>query len=305
MSKRPLAVQNKISDDENRVVTRSNKKRVANFNENEENIENKRKKSRIDIENIDPKEDVKNPVAEEIPTEEEKSNLDESVETSIDRQEEDEKGEQHPTNKDYLIFGSRGTVVSKTAFYWTDRYVKMIPHVNPDYYGMYVHNDFSAYGELEIIENCLLELAKTVFVHQNILSRIRMEEKAKEKVNYVLGFRRLEALTYLLNQTDSIAGIDDGERFDAMLRLIGACYVTILRGLLPTEMFEKKPKENVELVEKLKKIEKKIPNFKQVLEQAMIIGRNYLTIGDICSAYTAIINVSFVFNRFPMFFFGR
>jgi len=75
--------------------------------------------------------------------------------------------------------------------------------------------------------------------------------------------------------------------------VIGACYVTILQGLLPKIMFKKfdEKKSDEELIKKLQKISKQIPNFKQVLEQAIIIGYMFLTIADVCSTYTNILQI--------------
>jgi hypothetical protein len=208
----------------------------------------------------------------------------------------DNNGEDHPTNKQYLVYKNPNPkqedyIISKTARYWSLRYRKVLRHVNPDLYGMYIHNDFSCYGELEVVENCLLDLTKTIFlVQQGVLIQSR---KPADKINYLLGFRRLEALTILLDYTDGISGIDDGGRFYDIIRVIGACYVTILRGLLPKIMFEKIENIDEILVKKLKKISQQLPNFKQVLEQALIIGHMFLTIADVCSAYTKILQVYF------------
>lgn len=203
-------------------------------------------------------------------------------------------GEDHPTNKQYLVFKNSDPtkedyIISKTARYWSLRYRKALRHVNPDFYGMYIHADFSCYGELEVVENCLRDLTRTLFyVQQGVINASR---KSAEKVNYILGFRRLEALTILLEYTDGISGIDDGDRFYDIMRVIGACYVTILRGLLPKEMFEPLTTIDENLMKKLRRLARQIPNFKHVLEHALIIGHLFLTIADVCSAYTKILQV--------------
>lgn len=204
------------------------------------------------------------------------------------------KGEDYPRNKQYLIFknsdpNKEAYIISKTARYWSLRYRKVLRHVNPDVYGMYIHADFSCYGELEVVENCLRDLTRTLFyVQQGV---INVPRKPADKVNYILGFRRLEALTILLEYTDGMSGIDDGDRFNDIMRVIGACYVTILRGLLPNEMFEPITTRDGNLMIKLRRLARQIPNFKQVLEQALIIGHLLVTIGDVCSAYTKILQV--------------
>jgi len=209
----------------------------------------------------------------------------------------EDDGEDHPTNKQYLIYENADPnkepyIISKTARYWSLKYRKVLRHVCPDAYGMYIHADFSCYGELEIVENCLLDLTKAIFiVQQGILNRLNYVRKPSDKINYILAFRRLEALTILLDYTDGISGIDDGDRFYDIMRVIGACYVTILRGLLPKIMFEKIENIDENLVKKLTKISKQIPNFKQVLKQAIIVGYNFLTIADVCSAYTKILQI--------------
>jgi hypothetical protein len=206
----------------------------------------------------------------------------------------DKDGEVHPTNKQYLLYKNPDStkedyIISKTARFWSLKYRKVLRHVNPDAYGMYIHSDFSCYGELEVVENCLLDLTKTIFiVQQGVLNQSR---KPADKINYILAFRRLEALTILLDYTDGISGIDDGDRFYDIMRVIGACYVTILQGLLPKIMFEKIENIDENLVKKLKKISQQLPNFKQVLEQALIVGYMFLTIADVCSAYTQILQV--------------
>lgn len=203
-------------------------------------------------------------------------------------------GEDYPRNKQYLVFrnpnpNKEDYIISKTARYWSLRYRKVLRHVNPDMYGMYIHADFNCYGELEVVENCLRDLTRTLFfVQQGV---INVPQKPAEKVNYILGFRRLEALTILLEYANSIGGIDDGDRFYDIMRVIGALYVTILGGLLPKVMFEKITTIDENLVKRLRSLARQIPNFKQVLEQALIIGHLFLTIGDVCSAYTQILQV--------------
>jgi hypothetical protein len=62
-------------------------------------------------------------------------------------------------------------------------------------------------------------------------------------------------------------------------------------------MFEKIENFDENLIKKLKQISKKIPNFKQVLEQALCVGYIFLTIADVCSAYTKILQVCLLNNR--------
>ena len=132
-------------------------------------------------------------------------------------------GQDHPTNKQYVVYENMGPnkekfIVSKTARYWNKKYRKAVDNSNPDFFEMYIHNDFNAYGELEVVENCIFDLIKSVFLtQQRGIGRLKYTEKPANRVNYVLGFRRLEVLTLLLVYTDEISGIDDGERFSAIM----------------------------------------------------------------------------------------
>lgn len=207
------------------------------------------------------------------------------------------EGEIHPTNKQYLTYKSTNAnqekyIVSKTARYWSLKYRKDLCHVCPAYYGLYIYNDFTGYGQLEIIENCLLDLTKTIFLkQQSYFPRERFIRKSTDDINYILAFRRLEALTILLDYTDEFSNIDDGDRFDAIMRVVAACYITILHGLLPAIMFDHVKTVDDILVKKLKKLSQQIPNFQQVLEQSILIGHQFLTIGDVYSGYTKILGI--------------
>ncbi|CAF2761310.1 unnamed protein product [Rotaria sp. Silwood2] len=329
MSKRHLAVQNKGNEHEQQpqsstIQTRLSSKR-ANTNELISIKKPKIEEKHVDKENIPKRETRQSTKAKErellplppspvpvspIETIEAKpdkpmnppDNTDDEIDNDEDEYltlpiDDNDNGKDHPTNKEYVIYenarpNKQPSIISKTARYWTNKYRKNLRHVNPDAYGMYIHADFSCYGELEVVENCLLDLTKTIFiVQQGILARLNYQRKPADKVNYVLGFRRLETLTLLLEYTDSISGIDDGDRFYAIMRVIGSCYVTILRGLLPDVMFKKIQTVDEILIKKLNKILKQIPNFRQVLEQALIIGHMFLTIADVCSAYTNILQI--------------
>jgi hypothetical protein len=147
---------------------------------------------------------------------------------------------------------------------------------------MYIHNDFICYGELEVIENCLIDIAKGIFLKR----KGRMSF-----AHYITAFRRLEALIIVLDCSDNFPGMDDGERFVEILRVIGACYVTILRDLLPKSMFnnEELTKDEMKI---LNKISHQLPNFKEVIERALTLGYMHLTIGDTFSAFTNILQVS-------------
>ncbi|CAF0915420.1 unnamed protein product [Adineta steineri] len=329
MSKRHLSVQNKGAEHEQQqqqsssVLTRLSSKR-ANTNESNSTKKPKIEEKYVDKENIpkrQTRQSTKSKVPERLPSPPppppppvlspvkiiepvldnttDDSDVDE-LEVVSDNEEEqrqaaDDNGKDHPTNKQYVIYENAGPknepfIISKTARFWNQKYRKVLRHVNPDAFGMYIHNDFSCYGELEVVENCLLDITKAIFiVQQGFLERLNYVRKPADKINYVLGFRRIEALSILLDFTDGISGIDDGERFGEIMRVIGACYVTILRGLLPQIMFKKVENTDKNLVKKLNTISKQIPNFKQVLERALVVGYNFLTIGDVCSAYTNIL----------------
>jgi hypothetical protein len=147
---------------------------------------------------------------------------------------------------------------------------------------MYIHNDFVCYGELEVIENCLIDIAKGIFLKR---------KHQMSFAHYITTFRRLEALTVILDCTDNFPGIDDGERFTDLVGVIGACYITILRDLLPKSMFNNEELTKDEM-KKLFKISHQLPNFKEIIKRALIIGYRYLTIGDEFSGYTNILQVN-------------
>jgi len=170
-------------------------------------------------------------------------------------------------------------MVSNTARFWSRKYLKILRHVNPDFYDMYIHNDFACYGELEVIENCLIDIAKGIF----------LKRKGQMSFShYITSFRRLEALVIVLGCTDNLPGMDDGERFEEIIRVIGALYVTVLRDLLPKSMFNDEELTNDDM-RKLGRISHQLPNFKEIIKRAIIIGHMHLTIGDTFSAFTKIL----------------
>lgn len=146
---------------------------------------------------------------------------------------------------------------------------------------MYIHNDFVCYGELEVIENCLMDIARGIFLKR---------KHEMSFAHYITSFRRLEALTILLDCTDNFPGMDDGERFGDIVRVIGACYITILRDLLPRSLFINNELTKDEM-KKLIKISHQLPNFKEIIKRALMIGQTYQTIGDVLSGYTNILQV--------------
>lgn len=303
MPKRQLTVRNK-ENEQQPVATRSSAKRAST----NDPVPSKRSKT-LHEEKDTEKENQPEPlvaaaasepavqpvVSEVLNVSDDEDDEGEEIDYPPSFREKKDQSEDHPTNKQYIVYeqaNQPAVVVSKTARYWSNKYRKVIRHVYPDTYDLFIHNDFNCYGELEIVENCLLELSKSIFVvQQRNLARVQYVRKPANAINYVLAFRRLEALTILLEYTDSISGIDDGERFYDIMRVIGACYVTILRGLLPKSMFTKVERPDDELIKKLKRIAKQIPNFKQVLEKSMIVGYMFLSIADVCSAYTTVLAV--------------
>ena len=145
---------------------------------------------------------------------------------------------------------------------------------------MYIHNDFMSYGQLEVIENILLDMAKGIFPStQTILTFPRA----------IYAFRRWEALILLLVE-DLFAwtSIDDGQRISDIIRVIGACSVTILRQLFPPAFFQ--PIETFDR-EQLKKISDRLLNFKSILEQAIHLGHQLGEIRGYSSAFTHILQV--------------
>ena len=146
------------------------------------------------------------------------------------------KSKEQTVNEEYTtarvrVNKSKPMVVSKTALFWSDKYLQMTQYGNgngngnsdPDADDMDIQYDFSCYGELQVVGNCVADLATTVFFFQE-------RTKTTKRVDYVLAFRRLEALTILLEHANGFSIIDDGELFYQFMRLVGACYVTILRA---------------------------------------------------------------------------
>lgn len=328
MPKRKIAVQNKETEQQQQASTstRSSTKRTRN----EEPTSSKKPKLEdvhADKENV-PKRPTaqqnnkskaapkKEPTPPPPPVIEQPESTDESDDDFFDRyddevddDDEDDDDMQmqattnsaqcvdHPTNKQYVIYPNGGRngepfVISKTARFWNQKYFKVMGHVNPDAYGMYIHNDFGSYGELEVVENCLLDLTKAIFmVQRRGVAQANMVRKPADSVNYVLAFRRIEALTLVLDNADGMTNIDDGERYLQMIRVVGACYVTVLRGLFPQAMFTPIDKIDRNLVKKLTSISRQLPNLKAVLEEALTVGHLLITIGDVCSAYTKMLQV--------------
>lgn len=152
---------------------------------------------------------------------------------------------------------------------------------------MYIHNDFVCYGELEVVENCLVDLAKgTLLKHKGQMNI----------TNCITAFRRLEALTIVLQEANNFPGMDDGDRFVAILRVIGACYVSILATLLPKSVFQNDSIDNQGDIKILTKLAQQLPNFKEVLQHALIRAHLYLQVGDVPTAYINVLYVSFQHN---------
>ncbi|CAF1434946.1 unnamed protein product [Adineta ricciae] len=270
MTKRSLDVENKENESESNSATTNDPlpakkpKLIAQTNDHEDEKEVEH--------DSDGEEDEEDEVVEEEEEEEGPISISQVIELN--------EGTIHPKHKEYFIYeGTDLSMVSRTARFWSRKYLQALRHVNPDAYNMYIHNDFVCYGELEVLENCLIDLAKgTLLKHKGQMN----------SANCITAFRRLEALTIVLKEADNFVGMDDGDRFVAILRVIGACYVTILGTLLPKSLFHNGSVENEDDIKKLTKLAQQLPNFKEVLKQALIRARLYLQIGD---ARTAYINV--------------
>lgn len=150
---------------------------------------------------------------------------------------------------------------------------------------MYIHNDFACYGALEVIENSLLDLVKLIPTQPKALPAVPRAVQL---------FRRWEAVILLLDEASNFIGIDDGDRFDKMVRLVGACSVTVLRHLLPKSMFNPMGDELLtdEDMDRFEKISERLLNFQEVLEKALRIGHVLINIGTIPSAFTNILQVN-------------
>ncbi|CAF1147992.1 unnamed protein product [Adineta steineri] len=287
MTKRPFNIENKENEPESNSIPTKKAKTIDSHNEPELNSILKKTAKINDSQN--------EPEQEFTTDDEDRESYNESDFSQGDNESEDSEiirplpissiierhdGAIHPDNKQYYIYTNTDLMmISHTARFWSRKYLKIFPHVDPDTYDMYIHNDFICYGELEIIENCLVDIAKGTYMkHKDQMNM----------TNYITTFRRVEALTVVLQRSSNFTGIDDGQRFHGIIRVIGACYVTILVNLLPKSMFDNTPITD-DHMRKLIKFSQQIPNFKQVIKQALILGHMLLSIGSIVSAYTTVL----------------
>ncbi|UJR14865.1 hypothetical protein I4U23_001850 [Adineta vaga] len=282
MSKRSLDPENKENEPEHNSATINElipyKKAKFTDRTNDEEVEDDEEEDDDQEEENTEDEDQEEDTEDDDDDQEENEEEEEDGPLSISAVLELNEGTIHPTNKQYFIYeGTDLGMVSKTARFWSRKYLKVFQHVDPDVYNMYIHNDFLCYGELEILENCLLDIAKGTFLkHKGQMN----------STNCITAFRRLEALTIILERADSFPGMDDGERFIAIMRVIGACYVSILASLLPPSLFHGNSLDSDDEMKKINKLAQQLPNFKEVLKRALIRGRMFLQIGYIPTAYT-------------------
>jgi hypothetical protein len=256
MSKRPLDIENKENEEPSQPIPA------------------KKMKTSSEIVSIQQPELPE----EEVVEEEEEENKPWPIAAVIEHNE----GTIHPKNKQYVVYeNTEPSMISKTARFWCRKYLKVLRHVNPDVYDMYIHNDFVCYGELEVIENCLIDMAKGIFLKRKIPMSF---------THYITTFRRLEALLIVVDCANNLPMMDDGGRFEEIVRVIGACCVTILHDLLPKSMFNNE-ELNEDEMRKLIKISHQLPNFKDVIKRAIILGHSLLTIGDTFSSFTNILHI--------------
>ncbi|KAH8655315.1 hypothetical protein BX600DRAFT_515146 [Xylariales sp. PMI_506] len=94
-------------------------------------------------------------------------------------------------------------------------------YCNPDFFGMYIHKDFHAYGRMEMCENQLVEFNKY----------FKMKSRTEETVNRMWISVSGTVHWLLKEDLDPLMGIDDGYRLNEIAVLIGRAFLTTLNEL--------------------------------------------------------------------------
>jgi hypothetical protein len=136
---------------------------------------------------------------------------------------------------------------------------------------MYIHQDFIDYGAFELMENCLIDLANDIFLSKTMPMNFSRS---------IYAFRRWEALILLFDPIlTSITRINDDKRCQHMIRLIGACSITILNHLLPKSIFKSFSTAPMSKFDRqqIHKVSQYLLNFKIILQHALIIADRLLS----------------------------
>ncbi|KAF9464237.1 hypothetical protein BDZ94DRAFT_1256618 [Collybia nuda] len=84
----------------------------------------------------------------------------------------------------------------------------------PDFFNMYIYNDYFSYGTLDLIDSTLST------VHGKVI-----------KKDWSTAFNLLEAVTLFISASDQWTNCDDGERVKLTNKVYGSLLVTVLRAL--------------------------------------------------------------------------
>ncbi|CAF1148058.1 unnamed protein product [Didymodactylos carnosus] len=158
-------------------------------------------------------------------------------------------------------------LMSKTATQWyTISEKELMKRIPPECFG----TDYTGYCEIEVIENNLKAL--------NVILK-----PDNYPVDYIRAFRRLEGLQEFLKLCDNFDTIQNGkERCKSLVHLLATCWFNVLYGLLPKCILPMKRDDrqlvvnshfSLDDIEKLHFLNKEIPNFGQVLEEACAYGK--------------------------------
>ncbi|KAI1871409.1 uncharacterized protein JN550_004403 [Neoarthrinium moseri] len=108
-------------------------------------------------------------------------------------------------------------------------YRRRATYTCPDFFGMYVYNDFNGYGLQELIENLLASL----------------DEELKKKSHDDKSLKHMWAMSaalihwLLVEQLNPWMGLDDGERVQETVRLIGLSFLATLNEIDKASLLKK------------------------------------------------------------------
>lgn len=137
MSKRQLDAENKENEPEQYQSFITTSPSVSNSIRSNE--PNPRKKAKIiaatTVPQLEPSLDENNDDDEEEDEEDDDDHDDEEGPWPIGAVIQHNEGKMHPTNKQYIIYdNTEPDTISKTARFWSRKYLKVLQHVDPDTY---------------------------------------------------------------------------------------------------------------------------------------------------------------------------